>query len=42
MRDAAALLELMARQTGGRMMEAEWNTDLERVFSGILREYRQR
>ena len=41
-RDAAALLELMARQTGGRVMEAEWNTDLERVFSGILREYRQR
>lgn len=40
--DSLALLEVIAEQTGGRAVEAEWNTRLGEVFQQILREYRQR
>lgn len=40
--DSLALLHVVAEQTGGRAVEAEWNTRLGEVFRQILREYRQR
>ncbi len=40
--DAAALLKLMADETGGRAVKAEWDSSLGETFQQILREYRQR
>ena len=40
--DAAALLEVMADETGGRYVKAEWDRSLGDTFQQILREYRQR
>jgi VWFA-related protein len=40
--DAFALLRAMAEETGGRLVEGEWNAGLAPVFQQILREYRQR
>jgi VWFA-related protein len=40
--DAVALLHVMARETGGRVVEADWRSDLRKVFGAILHEYRQR
>ncbi len=40
--DSLALLHVIAEQTGGRAVEAEWDTRLGEVFQHILREYRQR
>ena len=42
MNDAARLLEIVADDTGGRLVEADWETDLKKVFTAILREFRQR
>jgi Ca-activated chloride channel homolog len=40
--DAVALLTVMADETGGRYVEAEWDRSLGETFQQILREYRQR
>lgn len=40
--DAVALLTMMAEETGGRYVKAEWNSSLGERFQQILREYRQR
>lgn len=40
--DALALLQVLAEETGGRAIEAEWNTRLAGVFRGVLEEFRQR
>ncbi len=40
--DAARLLEIVADDTGGRLVEADWETDLKKIFTAILREFRQR
>lgn len=40
--DAVALLTVMAEETGGRYVKAEWNSSLGERFQQILREYRQR
>lgn len=40
--DSVALLEVMAKETGGRLVETEWNRTLGAVFGEILQEYRQR
>jgi Ca-activated chloride channel family protein len=40
--DAMALLHVLADATGGRAIEAQWDTRLGGVFRGVLEEYRQR
>ena len=40
--DSLELLKLMAGDTGGRVVESDWDADLGEVFRDILREYRQR
>ena len=40
--DTLALLHVLAEETGGRTLRAEWNRRLGDVFTSILREYRQR
>jgi Ca-activated chloride channel family protein len=40
--DSMALLRVIARETGGRPIEASWDTPLGAVFRRILEEYRQR
>ena len=40
--DARALLQVIADETGGRPIEAEWNRELGSAFRRILDEYRQR
>ncbi|MBK5297390.1 MAG: VWA domain-containing protein [Vicinamibacteria bacterium] len=40
--DNLALLQVIAEQTGGRQIDAQWNSTLGTVFQQILREYRQR
>ena len=40
--DNLALLQVIAEQTGGRAVEATWDTRLGEVFGQVLREYRQR
>jgi len=40
--DGLALLRILARETGGRVITAEWTSNLAEVFKSILREYRQR
>lgn len=40
--DTLALLNVLAEETGGRTLRAEWNRGLGDVFAEILREYRQR
>ena len=40
--DAMALLHVLADSTGGRAIEAQWNTRLGSVFRSVLEEYRQR
>ena len=40
--DAMALLHVLAEATGGRAIEAQWDTKLGGVFRGVLEEYRQR
>ncbi len=40
--DQLALLQVIAEQTGGRQIDAQWNSTLGAVFTQILREYRQR
>ena len=40
--DTVALLLLMANETGGRYVKAEWDSRLGETFQQILREYRQR
>jgi hypothetical protein len=40
--DGLALLRILAKETGGRVITAEWTSNLTDVFKGILREYRQR
>lgn len=40
--DAMALLHVLADATGGRAIEAQWDTRLGRVFRSVLEEYRQR
>ena len=40
--DHLALLRAIAEQTGGRQIDAQWDTTLDTVFQQILREYRQR
>jgi VWFA-related protein len=40
--DAMALLHVLADATGGRAIEAQWDTRLGRVFRTVLDEYRQR
>jgi VWFA-related protein len=40
--DAMALLHVLADATGGRAIEAQWDTRLGRVFRSVLDEYRQR
>lgn len=40
--DHLALLQVIAEQTGGRQIDAQWNDTLGAVFQQILREYRQR
>jgi hypothetical protein len=40
--DAVALLKVMADATGGRYVEAQWDSSLGETFQQILREYRQR
>ena len=40
--DHLALLQVIAEQTGGRQINAQWNDTLGTVFQQILREYRQR
>jgi VWFA-related protein len=40
--DTLALLHVLAEETGGRTLRAEWNRRLGDVFTAILREYRQR
>ena len=40
--ESLALLRVIAEQTGGRHLEAEWNSRLGTVFQEVLREYRQR
>jgi len=41
-RDSLALLHVLAEETGGRTLTAEWNRRLGEVFTQILGEYRQR
>lgn len=40
--DAMALLHVLADATGGRAIEAQWDTRLGSVFRSVLEEYRQR
>jgi VWFA-related protein len=40
--DAMALLHVLADATGGRAIEAQWDTRLGGVFRSVLEEYRQR
>jgi VWFA-related protein len=40
--DALKFLEVVARQTGGRAIRADWTDDLSVTFRAILREFRQR
>jgi VWFA-related protein len=40
--DALKFLEVMARQTGGRAIRADWTDDLSVTFRAILQEFRQR
>jgi VWFA-related protein len=40
--DAMALLHVLADATGGRAIEAQWDTRLGSVFRSVLDEYRQR
>jgi VWFA-related protein len=40
--DHLALLQVIAEQTGGRQITAQWNDTLGTAFQQILREYRQR
>jgi Ca-activated chloride channel family protein len=40
--DSMALLRVIARETGGRPIEATWDAELGTVFRRILEEYRQR
>jgi len=40
--DHLALLQVIAEQTGGRQINAQWNDTLGAAFQQILREYRQR
>lgn len=40
--DSRALLRVIADETGGRPIDAEWNRELGAVFGRILDEYRQR
>jgi VWFA-related protein len=40
--DSMGLLRVIARETGGRPIEADWNAQLGSVFRRILEEYRQR
>lgn len=40
--DSLALLRVIAEETGGRPIQAEWNRELGSVFRRILDEYRQR
>jgi VWFA-related protein len=40
--DSRVLLQTIAKDTGGRLIEADWTSDLPAVFKGILEEYRQR
>jgi Ca-activated chloride channel homolog len=40
--DSLGLLKLLASDTGGRVVESDWDADLGEVFGEILREYRQR
>ena len=40
--DSMALLRVIARETGGRPIEASWDAELGAVFRRILEEYRQR
>jgi VWFA-related protein len=40
--DALALLHVLAEATGGRAIEAQWDTRLGAVFRSVLEEYRQR
>jgi VWFA-related protein len=40
--DSLELLKLIAGETGGRVVESDWDADLGKVFREILKEYRQR
>jgi VWFA-related protein len=40
--DALKFLEVVARQTGGRAIRADWTDDLTVTFRAILQEFRQR
>ena len=40
--DALKLLEVIAKQTGGRAIRADWTDDLSATFRAILQEFRQR
>ncbi len=40
--DALALLDAIAKQTGGRAILADWGGNLSKTFRDILQEYRQR
>lgn len=40
--DAMKFLEVIARQTGGRAIKADWTDDLSVTFRAILQEFRQR
>ncbi len=40
--DALKFLEVVARQTGGRAIRADWTDDLSVTFRAILQEFRQR
>ena len=40
--DSRALLRVIGDETGGRLIEADWNRELGSVFRRILDEYRQR
>lgn len=40
--DSQALLQVIAEETGGRSIQADWNRGLGAVFHRILDEYRQR
>jgi VWFA-related protein len=40
--DGLRLLQVLADRTGGRVIHADWSTDLGPVFDALMREYRQR
>jgi Ca-activated chloride channel homolog len=40
--DGLRLLQVIADRTGGRVLTADWSSDLGPVFDALIREYRQR